>query len=402
MDKRLINPYLLMADNSELKSVADSWSVSNNQLCTSDKFCTDAPSTQTPGEPAAGRVGSEEHIFVDKVDEDTIPDEAANLWSILTTVPPQDFARYFSKSALENLKATSRTGSKIVKGLSPYYTHVPVGFEVDQTWMETSKKSRTEKANLILQRMLMTAKTWSLRIIRVPGCLQLGSAKHDGTCPDQVYKLVEILSHCSDLTHIDLSKSFISGYDDIAILADQIQKCPSLIHLNLSLNRHLTKVSRRHLTELDESCFFEKLVVNLRDCRLLRDLILQHVEMEDEELILLAQNLPHYPALKGLDIAYNDFSDDGITELTRFLPDCGKLSRLNIHRNMCHLSAMNLVNTCLEISLKNHISFYDPFVLNLNECFISEDTVEQIQDISDAHLNFLVLTSGQGIFPEWF
>lgn len=390
MDKRLINPYLLMADDSELKSVADSWSVSNNQLCTSGKFCTDAPSTQTPGEPAAGRVGSVEHIFVDKVDEDTIPDEAANLWSILTTVPPQDFARYFSKSALENLKATSRTGSKIAKDLRP---HVPVGIEVDQTWMESSKKSRTEKANLILHRMLMSAKRWSLRSIKVPGCLQLCSNGNDCIGLDQVYKLVEILSHCSDLTHIDLSKSLISGDDDIAILADQLQKCTSLTHLNLSLNRRLTANNRGSR----QSHFFEKLVVNLRDCRLLRDLILHNGEMEDEGLILLAQNLPHYQALKVLDISYNKFSDDGITELARFLPDCRKLSRLNIHNNQCQLSAMNLVNTCLEISLKNHISFYDPFVLNLNECWIRDDDIQQIQDISDAHLNFLVLTNGQGI-----
>jgi hypothetical protein len=395
MDQRLSNPYLLMADDSEPNSVTDSWIVSNNQLCTSMKICTDAPSTHTPGEPADGGAEPIGNIFVDKVDEDTIPDETANLWSILTTVPPQDFARYFSKADIEKLKATSKTGLEVVKELGPY---VPVGFEVDETWIETSKKSRTEKANLILHRMLVAAKRWSVRVIKVPGCLQLSSLSNSvDTKLVQVYKLVEILSLCSDLTHLDLSKSHINGFNDIAIIADQLQKCRSLTHLNLSMNRHLTSKDERSR----QSNFFEKLVVNLRDCLLLRDLILHNVEMEDKELILLARNLPQYQGLKNLDIASNEFSDVGITELARFLPDCPKLSRLYIQKNQVHLSAMDLVNSCLQISLKNTNPFFDPLVLNLNDCWISPDNVKRIQDISDAHVNIIVLTRGQAIDTQF-
>jgi Ran GTPase-activating protein (RanGAP) involved in mRNA processing and transport len=251
-----------------------------------------------------------------------------------------------------------------------------------------------EKANVILDRMLADAKTRSVRSIRVPGFLQLSANWQQHTAhgiavrnSDQVKKLAEILSHCSALTDLDLSQTQINGYhEDIAIIADQIQKCPSLTHLNLSLNRYLTAAS-----------FFEKLVVNLRDCRLLRELTLEAVEMEDEDLILLAQNLPQYQGLKLLNIANNEFGDDGITQLARFLPDCPKLSRLDIHKNQCHLSAMELVNGFLQILQKRHILFNDPLVLNLNDNWITPDDVEKIQDISDANENLIVLTFNQAV-----
>ena len=123
--------------------------------------------------------------------------EKVDLLTIIRSLPPAELAVCIPPIILNRVRVLSHQAQAVVDE-----KQLPREFRVNKVWWEASQDSKEQKQKFILDQLEKKCKTNIITSIIVPECLPSSSF-------DISTQLANVLSHCPDLIHLDLSKNWI-------------------------------------------------------------------------------------------------------------------------------------------------------------------------------------------------
>ena len=298
--------------------------------------------------------------------------EKLDLLAIIRSLPAEDLARCIPPVIFDRVREVSKEAGKTVDE-----KQIPREFCVNKVWWAACQDSLEKKQNFVLDQLSKQSERNIITSIIVPECLPSNSI-------DASKKLAEVLSHCPDLTHLDLSQNRIEWHQLYQAQNEwnsATWRCTSLTHLDLNhcsmfyeglrtLHRILAQWKCEKLAFLDLGgnkllgADFKELLQQFTE---LRHLNLSTNCIDENQTQKIAEGLNTCTTLTHLDLSANHFGVTGMQNLAPVLRQCSQLThlvlsgtRLNTAGVQCLHGVLSGYRNLLHINLaSNEIKFAD-------------------------------------------
>lgn len=296
----------------------------------------------------------------------------SDLLNLIRCLPPDELTSFIDVKLLVRLAQASKSAQQafILKDM-------PRGYRLNKVWWATHEGSDQTKVNFILDELLKKAPETTIQSIILPGMIRNESFREEAA------KLATVLSHCPELTHLDLSRNNMDwwaltqqedhwteipwrltnlthldlndcnlNYAGLRIIDRILSQwnCAQLTHLNLKNNkllgangewptllhkftelRHLD-LGMNYIGEGQMQC----IEAGLRECTTLTHLDLSQNQLAPDGYQVLARVLLKFPGLTHLVLASTVLNDEGVGHLNPVFRQCTELLHLNISGNNIH------------------------------------------------------------------
>ena len=298
--------------------------------------------------------------------------EKLDLLAIIRSLPAEDLARCIPPVIFDRVREVSKEAGKTVDE-----KQIPREFRVNKVWWAACQDSLEKKQNFVLDQLEKQSERNIITSIIVPECLPSNST-------DASAKLAKVLSHCPDLTHLDLSQNRIEWKElrqKDNLWNHVTWRCTSLTHLDLNrcnlfydglrtINRILAQWKCEKLAFLDLGgnellgADFKELLQQFTE---LRHLNLSTNCIDENQMQKIAEGLHTCTTLTHLDLSKNHFGVTGMQNLAPVLRQCSQLThlvlsgtRLNTAGVQCLNGILSEYRKLLHINLSsNEIKFAD-------------------------------------------